>query len=300
MRYKLLEKMPFLPVVIIGAARSGTNVLRDVLTRVQGFSTWPCDEINPIWRHGNLDLAHDEIPVERVTTSIRRSIRKAFFKIWEKANRPPYVVEKTCANSLRVPFVNAVLPEARYVYIKRNSHDVVASACKRWRGELEVPMLQYYFSKARYTPPGDLFRYGSHALLNRIKLCVKNQNHFDTWGPCWSGMKDLKNISLEELVAMQWSLCVTKSEAAFKEIEKSRVYWMTYEDFVEEPAGVLDGVLRWLGESRECSTINEAVSIVRRQSTRERANKAKNLLSNPKKVSYKPEDKAQMCSGGDC
>ena len=34
------------PVVIIGAPRSGTNMLRDVLVGVGGYATWPCDEIN--------------------------------------------------------------------------------------------------------------------------------------------------------------------------------------------------------------------------------------------------------------
>ena len=40
--------------MIIGAARSGTNMLRDVLTSLDGVDTWPCDEINYIWRHGNI------------------------------------------------------------------------------------------------------------------------------------------------------------------------------------------------------------------------------------------------------
>lgn len=40
--------LPFTPVVIIGAGRSGTNALRDALTALPEFETWPCDEINPI------------------------------------------------------------------------------------------------------------------------------------------------------------------------------------------------------------------------------------------------------------
>ena len=36
------------PVVIIGAPRSGTNMLRDVLCDWPGVVTWPCDEINLI------------------------------------------------------------------------------------------------------------------------------------------------------------------------------------------------------------------------------------------------------------
>ena len=38
------------------------------------------------------------------------------------------MVEKTCANTLRLPFVDKVLPEARYLHIVRDGVDVVASA----------------------------------------------------------------------------------------------------------------------------------------------------------------------------
>ncbi|MDN5869901.1 MAG: sulfotransferase [Nitrococcus sp.] len=34
------------PVVIIGAPRSGTNMLRYVLTPIPGVRTWRCAEIN--------------------------------------------------------------------------------------------------------------------------------------------------------------------------------------------------------------------------------------------------------------
>ena len=50
------NSLPFKPLIIIGAGRSGTNALRDALTTFSKISSWPCDEINPIWRHGNLDL----------------------------------------------------------------------------------------------------------------------------------------------------------------------------------------------------------------------------------------------------
>ena len=42
-------KNKFTPVIIIGAPRSGTNMLRDILTNFEGIETWPCDEINYIW-----------------------------------------------------------------------------------------------------------------------------------------------------------------------------------------------------------------------------------------------------------
>ncbi len=51
------------------------------------------------------------------------------------------VVEKTCANSLRVPFVDRVVPEARYVFIRRDGLDAVGSAMARWKAPLDIPYL---------------------------------------------------------------------------------------------------------------------------------------------------------------
>lgn len=129
-RSNYMEQLPFHPLVIIGAGRSGTNVLRDTLVRLDGFATWPCDEINPIWRHGNLGYPDDQIPASRATPAVRQFIRKAFLRIWQEQSRPDFVVEKTCANALRVPFVSAVLPEARFIHIVRDGYD---PAFPKWR-----------------------------------------------------------------------------------------------------------------------------------------------------------------------
>ena len=50
-------------VIIIGAPRSGTNMLRDALTALPDCGTWPCDEINYVWRHGNVGFPSDEFRV---------------------------------------------------------------------------------------------------------------------------------------------------------------------------------------------------------------------------------------------
>ena len=55
------------PLVIIGAARSGTNMLRDLLSSLEPFATWPCDEINYIWRHGNREFETEEFTPETVS-----------------------------------------------------------------------------------------------------------------------------------------------------------------------------------------------------------------------------------------
>lgn len=262
MMIKQQELLPFTPLVIIGAGRSGTNALRNALTCLPDFATWPCDEINPIWRHGNHDWPNDEIPPERATLAVRQSIRSAFQRIWHQKGRPRFIVEKTCANSLRVPFVDAVLPEARYINIVRNGLDTIASAKKRWRGELEVPGISYYFAKARYSPLSDLPRYAVSALRNRVAIKLGRQEHFDFWGPRFDGLEVSSGAPLDEIVARQWAACVNASDTAFAQIDSSRVLNLRYEDFTNDPARHLTSVTSWLNAPSDEEAMAAAASSV--------------------------------------
>jgi len=69
------------PVIIIGAARSGTNMLRDVLCSIPGLTTWPCDEIPYIWRHGNRDHPDDEFSPDMARPDVQRYILNQFRRI---------------------------------------------------------------------------------------------------------------------------------------------------------------------------------------------------------------------------
>lgn len=257
------DSLPFVPVVIIGAGRSGTNSLRDMLTRLPDFSTWPCDEVNPIWRHGNVFWPNDEIPPECARPSVRLYVRRAFLRLWKKTGKPGFIVEKTCANSLRVPFVDAVLPEAKYIWIVRNGIDVVASACKRWQGELEVPGLRYFLAKARYAPVSDLPLYGFAFLKSRLARVTGRDNRLGTWGPRFAGIDDHTDAELEEVCARQWAACIERSNSAFEAIGQSRVLKVHYEDFTTQPDVILSAILSFLGAGATEQEMSEAIEPVR-------------------------------------
>jgi hypothetical protein len=259
------NKFQFTPVVIIGAGRSGTNALRDMLIRLPQFATWGCDEINPIWRHGNIFWPDDEIPPERATPSIREFIRRAFDQIWRKSGRPLFVVEKTCANSLRVPFVEKVLPEAKYIYLVRNGVDVLASAQKRWQGKLELPGIPYFAAKVRYTPLIDLPVYGIAFLRSRIGFLL-NLKRLSIWGPRFQGMHALQKLPLVELCARQWVACMNRADEAFVEILEERVIIVYYEDFTLNPESTLRSILAFLRADANENEISTAVSLVRQTS----------------------------------
>lgn len=231
------------PIIIIGAARSGTNMLRDVLTQLPRFGTWSCDEINYIWRHGNPREVTDEFSPELATEEIQSFIRIAFDKLAKK-QALSYVVEKTCANSLRVAFVNQVLPNAKFIFIVRDGRDVVASAQKRWVASLDIP---YILRKSRFVPSQDIPYYASQYLWNRVYRLLSREHRLAFWGPRFEGMtKALEQYSLPEVCALQWRRCVKIAEHDLSQIESTRIHQLRYEDFVANPSKELSRISTFL------------------------------------------------------
>ncbi|HIO03821.1 MAG TPA: sulfotransferase [Alphaproteobacteria bacterium] len=246
-------------VIIVGAPRSGTNMLRDVLTSFDGVCTWPCDEINYIWRHGNVRYPSDEIPAQRATPAIKKYIRQRFSDIRQQYNAD-IVVEKTCANSLRVPFVDAVLPDAKYILIYRDGIDATGSAKERWTAKLDIP---YILEKVRFVPKTDLPYYGLRYFWARVYRFISREKRLAFWGPALDGMQSvLQNHTLNEVCALQWQRCVDNAEKAFSDMPADKVVRVRYEDFVRQPVEELSRILEFIGKEVEPEKIATAVERV--------------------------------------
>lgn len=248
--------MSNMDIIIIGAPRSGTNMLRDVLTSFDNVSTWPCDEINYIWRHGNVRYPSDEIPANNSTPAIKNYIQQRFSDIRQK-DSADIVVEKTCANSLRVPFVDSVMPNAKYIYIYRDGIDATGSAKERWTAELDIP---YILEKVRFVPKTDLPYYGLRYFWARVYRLVSREKRLAFWGPALDNMPNiLANHTLNEVCALQWQRCVEKAEQAFSQMPAEKVVRVRYEDFVREPVQELTRILEFMGKEVEVNKVAQAV-----------------------------------------
>ena len=242
-------------VVIVGAPRSGTNMLRDVLTSLPGFVTWECDEINPLWKHGNLDIPHDELARAHARPEVRRYLRRAFDAALRRRHGE-VLVEKTCATSLRVGFVDEVFPQARFVVIRRDGIDATASAMKRWHAPFD---LAYTARKVRFVPPVDLPRIAWSAVAARVRGRRKGTDRLDGadpsaaavqswWGPRPHDVAELRaRHPLPEAAFLQWQRCVEATFRDLAEIDRSRWQEVIYEDFVADPAAGLTSILGFLG-----------------------------------------------------
>jgi hypothetical protein len=241
-----MTSLDFQPVIIIGAARSGTNMLRDALTRLPRVATWPCDEINYVWRHRHARFPTDELRPEHATPPDCAYIRSVFASLAQDTNAN-WVVEKTCANSLRVEFIRKVLPEAKFVFLVRDGRDVVASALKRWHVGLD---LRYTLRKARFVPARDLPFYAWQYLRRRAHRHVSRERRLASWGPRFVGMDDLlKNCSLAEVCAEQWRQCVERAALGLEAVSADRLCTIRYEDFVRSPVREFSRICSFLGAS---------------------------------------------------
>lgn len=249
--------MNYQPIIIIGAPRSGTNMLRDILCEFNGVGTWPCDEINYIWRHGNIKETTDEFDTGYVRPEVKRFIRKEFDK-FAKKEKLDFLVEKTCANSLRVSFVEGIVPEAKYIFIVRDGVDAVGSATLRWKAKLDIP---YIFKKVRYVPIIDLPYYAIRYLSSRVYRLFSKEGRLSFWGPKFKGLDQaLTQHSLVEVCALQWQRCVDLSEEEFLKMPEGRVIRVSYEAFVSQPVKELTRILDELNIEHDESSVKRAVS----------------------------------------
>jgi len=221
-------------------------MLRDVLCSFPGVGSWPCDEINYVWRHGNARWPTDAFSPGQARPKVRAFIRGSFDRLAKKDGLD-VVVEKTCANSLRVGFVNAVVPEAQFIHIVRDGRDVAVSAAERWAAPLDLP---YVLKKARFVPLRDLPYYGLRYAWNRVHRVLSTDEHLAFWGPRFPGMGDvLRRHRLPVACAVQWRECVDAATRDLALIDEARVHAVRYEDFVAHPVEHVQGLLDFLGIS---------------------------------------------------
>lgn len=197
------------PIVIVGAPRSGTTMLGRLFMAHRQVCF--LDEWRLTWKFGN-DRRSDLLKPEHATPRVIAHIRARFAAEVSRRGRSR-LVEKTPSNALRLPFVDRVLPEGRYIHIIRNGYDSVRSIRRFWEGKAhgvtglaegrvsqrmsEVGLLRLpWYGKeiARRLLPAPLGR----ALLGRAE-----------WGPRLPGMgRMLRDMHIVEVCALQWRACV--------------------------------------------------------------------------------------------
>lgn len=194
------------PVIILGAARSGTKYLRDVLASAPNAAKVPYD-INYIWRYGSEDHPDDALPPSLVTERKRRFIRAQIHRLAKAdADGDTVVLEKTVGSTLRLPFAQAVFPEAKFVHLVRDGRAVTESAMRQWSEPLSYRRL---FEKVRGLPLQNA-GYAAWFAGNVLKGLLAGRGGGSVWGPRYPGIDAdvAADRPLVEICARQWRASV--------------------------------------------------------------------------------------------
>jgi sulfotransferase family protein len=216
------------PVFIVSTPRSGSTLLFETLAQAPGVfapggeSHWLIEDIPAFapaahgWRSNRLTAADAAPePVEALARAFYDDLR-------DRDGRPAAgrvrMLEKTPKNALRVPFFDAIWPDALFVYLYRDVRQTLASMIEAWR---------------------------SGAFRTYAEL--------PGWpGPPWSlllvpGWEALKGRPLPEIVAHQWATTTETLLDDLAALPRERVRAVAYADFLAAPQPAVERLAAALG-----------------------------------------------------
>jgi hypothetical protein len=228
------------PIVILGAARSGTSMLRDLISSHNSVSKVPYD-INYVWKYGNYSVPHDELTPDLLDEK-KRSYIRAFLNRFRGSRE--YIVEKTACNTLRVEFVLKALPEARVIHIIRDGRDVAVSARKMWCSGFDLRRLR---KKIGQVPFSAVYPYGLEYLKSYCARIFSNDGHVSTWGPHFKKLEEsLNQYSLIEVCGIQWRESLNRTLESLDRLPSNQYCTVRYEDLLSEPEISSTGIFDFL------------------------------------------------------
>ncbi len=151
------------------------------------------------------------------------------------------LLEKTPENCLRLPFLLALFPDARILYLTREARSNVNSLLEGWRQPHLFP--GYQVPEALHIPGYTRGRWAFTLI------------------PGW---RDLVSRPLEEICAWQWIRC-NEAVLAHREAVQGHVPYLQvhYEDLIAEPATMLRRIAAFVGVDFEGSLAAHAEALPR-------------------------------------
>jgi LPS sulfotransferase NodH len=235
------------PIIVIGAPRSGTTLLFSILSSNKALWSLYAESESIFRKHVPANTPAErgnELDETDATPEIVAAIRADFYrkcmnyqtlapnsytKVYtnrtvEKLKRMFHtniiaplskpkairIVEKTPKNCLRIPFINAIFPDAFFVFLYREPRTNISSLIEGWRQGK---------------------RYGTAPLPEGSAIAGYDSDQWNFLRP-QGWQRYTRNVSLAEVCAFQYAAANERALESLKSIPQERQMNVRYEDLV--------------------------------------------------------------------
>jgi hypothetical protein len=218
------------PILLFGNYRSGTTIAQKLIGLHPDVVTWY--EPRTLWLCADPGRRHDEFDESDATKKVSQYIRGRFLK-YQSRHGGRRIMEKTPANILKVPYVNAIFPEAILLHITRNPFSYISSMELHWQRTKTLKGLRRSFES---TPITQLPYYARQMAEDLLRKKVLKKKYASISGPRYKGVdQDLKQYDKLRVIARQWAICNKKARQDLAALGEDRVFSFRYEDLVDNP-----------------------------------------------------------------
>jgi hypothetical protein len=226
------------PIIIIGCNRSGTTLLFRNLGAHPALWSLYIESQDIFYRHYPIQPDEGDRIIDGPTPLVVENIYRYFFdhtnnkeffkdtfgirslpgKLFQRPlmsifkKRPLRIVEKTPANCLRIPFLQKLFPDAKFIFVIRRGEDVVSSLMEGWKNWSQIDSKEWHLTKWHYIVP-----------------------------PGW---QDWRNRSLQEICAFQWC---ESNRIAWADLNRCGCDFIMakHEDLMLDPQNQYDRILNF-------------------------------------------------------
>ncbi|HEU4641449.1 MAG TPA: sulfotransferase [Gemmatimonadaceae bacterium] len=166
---------------------------------------------------------------------IQRGVLVRAVGLWSRLKRgsgPIRFVEKTPKNSLRVPFLDRLFPDALFVWIRRNAATNIDSLIAGWLATSRVgPVSRPRFARAGYP----------------IARTLHLQDYHERW---WKfalvpGWRELVGATVADVALLQYYQCNQLALTDLASVDSRRVLALKYEEFTSDPVAHIRRIFEW-------------------------------------------------------